>query len=643
MGLRLKQIRLKNWKCYREQKIQFNLNTDKNIWIVFGQNGYGKTSLLEAILWCLYGNEGISTKKLPEYFNRNALKKRKPIDLSVQLNFEENGKYYFISREATLNWRGITPIVDIGEPTFNEDGKQRNNPREYIDSILPKSCKEFFFFDGVEIQRYAQLTQTDETKNAIEQILGIPELKNLRDDADKALKQIEKDLNKAAAANQRLKQKSDQLATLQEDIELRTAQLQQAKQDLENSIRILEDCQEKARQIEDLNEKFKKLDDREKEKRYLQEKRENAEKEVEDAFKKVSLPLMREFMQEVHDDLQRKNIKKTGLSVSLKQLRELLNSDRCLCGRCMDDESRDYIRKSLEELAGLENLSQEIIQQNNIQTQLSKLLRDRPLDLDEILLKRDRLVDDIDELQQSIDAIKQDTKGFKRSEVEETWRKLGAEEKNVENTRERINRLSKELDQEKQEEVRLLQEIETLGGQDKETATLVKQMKLAQGLRDAANELIEWYIGDRKQTIEHTTSQIHAQVTNKPDEYRGVAIAEGDNYSLRVKTVTGELLNPESLSAGEKEALAFAFITGLNIASETAAPLIMDTPFGHLDMQHQKNIVNALPNLPSQVIVLATDRDFQGDLLQELRPHVAEILHIWRDADEDMSIVEVQE
>lgn len=63
MGLRLKQIRLKNWKCYREQIIRFDLNTDKNIWIVFGNNGFGKTSLLEAILWCLYGNEGVSTKK----------------------------------------------------------------------------------------------------------------------------------------------------------------------------------------------------------------------------------------------------------------------------------------------------------------------------------------------------------------------------------------------------------------------------------------------------------------------------------------------------------------------------------------------------------------------------------------------------
>jgi DNA sulfur modification protein DndD len=157
MGLRLKQIRLKNWKCYREQKIHFNLNTDKNIWIVFGQNGYGKTSLLEAILWCLYGEKSVPAKKLPDYFNRIALKKRKQIELSVQLNFEDNGKNYFISRQAILNWRGITPFAEVGEATFNEDGRERRNSREYIDSILPKACKEFFFFDGVEIQRYAQL------------------------------------------------------------------------------------------------------------------------------------------------------------------------------------------------------------------------------------------------------------------------------------------------------------------------------------------------------------------------------------------------------------------------------------------------------------------------------------------------------
>lgn len=113
---------------------------------------------------------------------------------------------------------------------------------------------------------------------------------------------------------------------------------------------------------------------------------------------------------------------------------------------------------------------------------------------------------------------------------------------------------------------------------------------------------------------------------------------------LQVKNAVGEILNPETLSAGEKEALAFAFIAGLNLASGTAAPLIMDTPFGHLDTDHQKNLINSLPDIPSQVIVLATDRDFPDSLLKGVRPHVAGILKIRRlGATEDASTVEVEE
>lgn len=579
-------------------------------------------------------------KKLYEYFNRTAIKKQKEVALSVQLNFEDKGKNYFISREAILSLRGKTPILDLYEAIFNEDGRERNNPREYIDSLLPKSCKEFFFFDGVEIQRYAQLTQTDETRRAIEQILGIPELKNLRDDSEKALRQIEKDLKKASEANQILQQQTEKLTAIDDEIELMTGQLQIAKKDLTNAIQIYEDGQERARQVSDLQSKWDELDKKEREKKYLEQDLEKVEKEVESSLRKVSIPLMREFVQEVYDDLQRKNTRTNKLSVSVKQLQDLMNSDRCLCGRCFDDQSRDYIRQQLNELKNLGNLSQEIIEQDELRNKLSGLLRDRTFNLESLLKRRDRTHDDLDELQQSIKNLKQDTKNIKRSEIEEIWTRVGREEKNVEDKRKQIERLNGEIKCKQDECDRLRRDIERSAGQNQETATLIKQIKLAQGLRNAANEFIEWYINDRKQTIENTTSEIHRQVTNKPDEYRGIAIA--DNYTLRVKTVTGEVLNPEILSAGEKELLAFAFITGLNIASETAAPLVMDTPFGHLDMQHQQNIVNALPNIPSQVIVLATDRDLPDYLLQKLRPHVAEILDIRRDADEDLSIVEVK-
>jgi DNA sulfur modification protein DndD len=142
--------------------------------------------------------------------------------------------------------------------------------------------------------------------------------------------------------------------------------------------------------------------------------------------------------------------------------------------------------------------------------------------------------------------------------------------------------------------------------------------------------------------INRVTSDRYLQVTNKLDEYVGVEVTE--EYRLGIRTITGKLLNPDVLSAGEKQALAFAFITGLNQITDTCVPLIMDTPFGHLDKEHRKNIINSLPNLNSQVIILATNCDLPDPLLNLLRPHTADILKINRlAADEDASTIEVME
>ncbi len=640
MGIRLKQIYLNNWKCYRQQTIKFDLNTDKQIWLIFGLNGYGKTSILEAIQWCLYGHKGVLPLDFMEYFYRVSSKKKPTSELSVRLNFEDDGKNYYITRTAKCVLRGKTYSTEISEPTFNQDGRDKSNAREYIEGLLPKSCKDFFFFDGAKIQQYAQLTQTNETREAIERILGIPELKNLREDAEKALKSIEKVLSSVSSANSVMQQKTSYLREIEEEIELIEQQLESAKREHLSAIKIYEDCQERARQIKELRDKIEQLKRRQLEEERLRDKLENAEKAVINSLRQSPIPLMLEFVQEVYDELQRDSIKTNRISVSISQLQELLKAEICVCGRCMDAESRYYIQEQLEQFSHLDILTQEAIAKNTLLTQLNGLLRYQPPDFDRLQIERDRLQNDFDDLSQEISRLKLDTQGVNEAETDEIWRKVGATENEVKSKKERIDRLSRQIEQKKQEIDHLRREIETLASQDQETATLAKQVKLARGLRDAANELIEWYISDRQQTIEATTSEIHRQITNKPDEYCGVTITP--QYTLGVQTLGGEVLNPETLSAGEKEALAFSFITGLNLASETAAPLVMDTPFGHLDNPHQRNLVKCLPNLPSQVILLASDRDFPDDLLRELRPHVAEILHIRREATEDISVVEVE-
>jgi len=62
-------LELENYRQYREQKIEFSTGEDgKRITIIEGANGAGKTNILNAVTWCLYGIEqhiGDKDKGLP--------------------------------------------------------------------------------------------------------------------------------------------------------------------------------------------------------------------------------------------------------------------------------------------------------------------------------------------------------------------------------------------------------------------------------------------------------------------------------------------------------------------------------------------------------------------------------------------------
>ena len=53
----LKSLYLKNYRTYRgPEEIKF-ASGDKNITIIQGNNEVGKTTIMTAISWCLYGRE----------------------------------------------------------------------------------------------------------------------------------------------------------------------------------------------------------------------------------------------------------------------------------------------------------------------------------------------------------------------------------------------------------------------------------------------------------------------------------------------------------------------------------------------------------------------------------------------------------
>ena len=55
--MRIRRIYLKNYRQFREVELQFSKCPEKDLHIILGKNGSGKTNILNAINWCLYKEE----------------------------------------------------------------------------------------------------------------------------------------------------------------------------------------------------------------------------------------------------------------------------------------------------------------------------------------------------------------------------------------------------------------------------------------------------------------------------------------------------------------------------------------------------------------------------------------------------------
>lgn len=54
----IKEIELNNFRIYKGvNKIDLTPNGERNIIIVSGNNGFGKTTFLMSLVWCLYGRQ----------------------------------------------------------------------------------------------------------------------------------------------------------------------------------------------------------------------------------------------------------------------------------------------------------------------------------------------------------------------------------------------------------------------------------------------------------------------------------------------------------------------------------------------------------------------------------------------------------
>ncbi|MFI6176384.1 DNA sulfur modification protein DndD [Nonomuraea sp. NPDC051191] len=102
----------------------------------------------------------------------------------------------------------------------------------------------------------------------------------------------------------------------------------------------------------------------------------------------------------------------------------------------------------------------------------------------------------------------------------------------------------------------------------------------------------------------------------------------------------GKPIKPRTLSAGERQLLAVSLLAGLARASGRLLPVVIDTPLGRLDLDHRRRLIERyIPQASHQVIVLSTDTEITSEMFDYLGDSVSHMIRLEYDAAQQSSIV----
>lgn len=212
--MKIDKIKLENFRIYKgHNTIDFNSKSPKNISVIAGKNGFGKTTFLTSLIWCFYGKlmaqvedkYKIDIKNLGGYepyvkslLNRDVKKEESPQILSVEIELEDllipSIPCRTVSIKRSYNFdlqeESIEILIDGDE---NELTKSVGYEVFINDFILPREIAKFFFFDAEKIVSLAEAKYKSELRSlskAYSEVLGIKKYEELKRNLESLLTKL---------------------------------------------------------------------------------------------------------------------------------------------------------------------------------------------------------------------------------------------------------------------------------------------------------------------------------------------------------------------------------------------------------------------------------------------------------------------
>jgi DNA sulfur modification protein DndD len=679
----IKEIELYNFRIYKGSNIiDLSSKGKQNIFIVSGRNGFGKTTFLMSMVWCLYGknmqvvddlykkeiaDQGGYSKYIANSLNRLA-KAEDDYNFHVSITFtnvnipEVPCKEILVKRSynaLTSTSEEVEVLIDGHPSELAKEVGQEIFIREFV---MPIEIAKFFFFDAEKIVNLAEVNTPEQRRNlskAYSEVLGIKKYEDIKNELENLQLKLRQE---SASADEK-----GQLKKLQAEVETCEDRINEIQQHIDEQ---RERRSEKNKESRDIQEKlikagslitveelqlFRIQEDE------LTKKQNDLQNELKESFDIIPFAIAGEKFLEVNKQLDNENNYKTAQfkeenvkGVTNKILTDLDYEPRPKSMVIPHEVNKYYtgifeklIRKHFfadtpplpDDFKVIHDFSES--EKNELQAVLSNI----KLSFRESFK---RISGDYNQTRNELNAIRRkikDAEANQEDPIIAEYRKqkdlLDREIISIDNT---IDSLNREIGQLLNEKIQKGKRIEELSKKLEVSSVNKAKDEMAGTLISELKDFIGKFKQKKKQSLEDQILKGLETLMHKKGFIKKVEVEIiGDDIDILLKNNRGEEIKKESLSKGEQQMYATALLRGLVEESDIQFPVFIDSPMQKFDEQHAENIVKYFyPNISDQVVIFPlVNKELTEREYIILSKHVAQtylINNIHEDKSEFLSV-----
>ncbi len=638
----LESIKLHNFRQFRDESIDFARGENgKNVTIIIGENGTGKTTFAQAFFWCMYGETEFSDKTILNKVVASEMRPGQDESVKVTLSLCHGEVEYTLIREQIYkkdynnNVKGDNTIFDIAikDVDGNTTYVKKTQCEAEVKSILPKELSRYFFFDGERIEKMSKDISSGKKSTdfaeAVKGLLGLngfisaiahfnPRSKNgVIGSYDSSFDS--KSNVKISEYTATIDRCNAEIGRLETRLEMLETQIESAKQ-------------RKAEKTEEIKQ-YAEGEELQEQKEKLQKQIHNAETARANVYKAIckdfnssmssffSMALMKRALAFLaQEDFTGKDIP----FMHTKTIEYLIKQKVCICGTHLDVGSVPY-----DKVMDLINY----LPPQSISTSISdfkKEARRRAGNADDIVSGVQENLAVIssqnDDITEKMDDIQRIDKKLSGGDVRGKVRAINAEIQICDDTIRKSEGEKRACDRE-------------IGGYTKERDRADSERRNLT-LLDDRNRKIEIYkayaeriYSELVKTYSTSEVKIRSKLQDTINEifkqiYEGglyLTIDEKYHISVYANDYEGDV----ETSTAQSISVIFAFITGIikmarenrnasddaKLLSSEPYPLVMDAPLSAFDKRRIKTVCEALPKTAEQVVIFIKDTD--GELAED--------------------------